>query len=297
MNDGNPFDTDHADTYDNNGSYGDSAYNAGPPPQPVQTTPAVQPPKPPPKPQPPQEQQFGHPNDQIQTFEVADNDSNPNELEKTCGGYSLGRISWWCIFCGVLLTFAGIFDMTRAPKFLDFIVDVYLATIGITIVTVEAPTCFCNKGCQQKAFRWLRMYRRNWGKAMIFFFVAVLSCAGSALKIFFGVVVMLVCFFLWYMGAQTAWIAKKMVLKILQGFEHENDDGQIATERMFKKYAKENMLTGEELVKIAAECGLALNSSEVETIALFFDEDFDGKINLNEWNDGIRRIMEGTRFM
>jgi len=288
-NDGNPFDTDHqADTYDNNGSYGDSAYNAAPPPQPV----AVQPPKPPQQPQ----QQFGNPNDQIQTFEVSDN-SNPTELQRTCSGYSLGPISYWCMFSGLMLAFAGIFDMTRKPKFLDFIVDVYLGIVGIGIITIEAPSCFCNQGCQQKAFMWIRMYRRNWGKATIFFFFAVLSCAGDWVKTFFGVLVMLVCFMLWYMGAQTAWVTKKIVLKVLSGYEHGNDDGIIASERMFKKYAKDNMLDKEGVVKIAAEMGFGLNSSESETIALFFDEDFDGKINLDEWSDGIRRIMEGTRFM
>jgi len=317
----NPFDDAVQQTQQdnwNNNSYGDAyEVKTGPPPPPAR----------PPTTQaqaqnsyddnaysaPDQNTQFGDPNDkpdkQFQSMELATEETSEADLKKTCNGYAPLPIYVWTVICCILLGFAGIFDLlTGGKRILQYVVNGYLFAIGCFMVMVELPShlLVINKPIQERAYKWARFLRRAWGKSFFYMFIAFLTVTdqGDSAKTGCGVVVMLVAFLILFYAWQTARILKEIVMqtseKIQQQYVAQSDyedpnANQLALERYFAALTKnpqEKTLKREHILQMGKDCGWKLNSTEVQLIFHFFDDDSDGAISMVEFQYGMNRVLE-----
>eukprot|EP00494_Astrolonche_serrata_P034367 UN34636 len=150
-------------------------------------------------------------------------------------------------------------------NFLDLVINIYLIGFGLAIMAIELPTNFLNRNFQNKMYRWCRLLRRLWGRAVSYFFIAILSCSDSrsAAKQAFGFLGMFICIFMLIMSFKFATIGKEIFRHVTA--ECEGEEAENLWRRSWKTLTQENPergVTQEHLAILGRKAGRKMNSSE-----------------------------------
>jgi len=307
----NPFDDPSVTTNTQANDYGNDSYVVE-----TKAKPAPPPPRPPAQPTQKLDQIDGSgygmegvpvaPNKPVDTstfatMEVKDDDIS--DLQRSCFGYDpMMRI--WATGGGVAFLVAGVVGVISSAVSLDvirIISSVYLAIIGFWILAVEIPPNLCcgfNKGMQNRVFRWARLMRRYWGRAMLYLFFSLLclSDKDSDVKVAMGAVVMFICFLMWIVSFISAGAARQMYTYITDGTE--GDEARARWEHAFHEIARhKDSLTADDLQMLVRLSGRWMNGSERFTVLRYFDEFISNDISLKEWMMGMEGLQRGVRWL
>jgi len=229
--------------------------------------------------------------------------------DKTCfSGFveAAGKFSallplrYMLMFMGCGFIAAGIWDFIKYfDNALDLFVNVYLIFFGVTIVFIEWPQMSWNSWYQDRVFYWALFLSRLWGRALLYFFLAILCCSDnkSTPKILFGVLAFLCVFIMYFVGVTSASKMKRIAVAVAQG--REGDERIELIRQKFRELdTLQNGYIGEiEIEKVAEESGRKLSASERETISRFFNKNFVGQIDLEEWMEGFDTAAKGLRSL
>jgi len=307
----NPFDDPSVTktTANTNNSYGEDAYV-------IETNNRPAPPPPPPS----QPSQPSAAHDQIDsygssadppakekmddssfsTFEVKDDDDS---LYRSFCGYS-PMIRMWATIGGASFFAAGLVGIITSIlsfNLIQLVTSIYLFVIGSTILGLEIPPtfcCGCNKGLQNRVYRWARLARRYWGRAFLYLFFSVLCLLDqdSTVKPVLGGVVMGICFLMWIVSFVSAGAARQIYSYVTKNAT--GDEARQRWEHAFHEIAHhKDALDADDLQRLGRISGRWMNASERFTLLRYFDEFITNDITLKEWMLGMEGLQRGVRWL
>lgn len=204
------------------------------------------------------------------------------------------------IILGCLLIIAGIVDYALSfDDALDLIVNAYLVLFGTMALFVECHRMFWNKFVQEGILYWSYFLSRLWGRALLYFFLAILCCSdsGSWVKIVTGIYCFFCVFVMYFVGVQAAKKLKRINVYLSKGTEGEQRIELL--KQTYHKLDSANLgsISAPAIVQIAGEAGRELSGSEKEAIVRFFNPNFENEITIDEWITGFEVVREGIRSL
>lgn len=215
----------------------------------------------------------------------------------TCSAYL--PLRYLLMFAGAFLIFAAIFDFIKFQNALDFFVNIYLMVFGVLIIVIEIPRTSWNQKVQDRIFYWAMFVARLWGRAWLYFFVAILCVMDfrSWPKGLAGVFVIFLVIVMYFVGVNSATKLKRMNVFVTKGTEGEQRKEMYRAKFVELDTAQMNHLTGDHIKILAEQADRTLSSSECETIMRFFNYDFRGEITLAEWLEGFEEAEKGVKCL
>merc|ERR1719361_2408608 len=216
----------------------------------------------------------------------------------TCSAYL--PLRYLLIFAGAFLIFAAIFDFIKFfSNALDFFVNIYLIMFGVLIILIEIPRQAWNQKIQDRIFYWAMFVARMWGRAWLYFFIAVLCIMDfkSWPKGLAGIYVIFLVIVMYFVGVNSASKLKRMNVFVTKGTENEQRIEMYRQKFVELDTAQMNYLTFDHIKILAEQADRTLSASECETIMRFFNYDFRGEITMAEWLEGFEEAQKGVRCL
>jgi len=233
----------------------------------------------------------------------------PAEEEKTYATackYYCGVVAYYLplryllILLGVLLVVAGFIGFIGGFKPLDLFINLYLIFFGLISIIIECPRMAWNRALQEAFLYWAYFIARLWGRAMLYFFLAIFCLSdtgGNGGKIAIGIYVIFCVILMLFVGHSSALKLKRINIYVAEGKE-----GKERKEKLLTKFAELDAFdvvldTGKVgtngIEQVAQQAGRDLSSSERDTIVRFFNSNFTDEITVDEWLKGFDIVEEG----
>jgi len=241
------------------------------------------------------------------TFEVQETDDHSNLYRSFCGYSPMVRI--WAGLAGICFMVGAVISMLNPLNWVNpikWVENGYLFLIGFNILVLEIPPSFCfgcNAGLQKKTYRWARLMRRYWGRALMYLFFSLLCLLDqgsengtTTAKIALGGVVMGICFLMWIVSFVSAGAARQIYSYVTKNAT--GDEARQRWEHAFHEIAHhKDALDADDLQRLGRISGRWMNASERFTLLRYFDEFITNDITLKEWMLGMEGLQRGVRWL
>jgi len=236
----------------------------------------------------------------FETFQLGD-PKPADELYRSFCGYS-PRIRMFSSLIGVFFMLGGILSfLSTLLKPISLVTNIYLILIGFWVIMIEIPPkllCNFNIGTQKRIYRWARLMRRYWGRALFYFFFSFLMDLdrASTLKTALSGVVMGICFLMWIVSFVSAGAARQIYSYVTKNAT--GDEARQRWEHAFHEIAHhKDALDADDLQRLGRISGRWMNASERFTLLRYFDEFITNDITLKEWMLGMEGLQRGVRWL
>lgn len=223
------------------------------------------------------------------------NSNVPKDLVRTCDGYNLGHVQSWGFAVGVLFIVSGIFNFSLL-NLIRLFVNIYVMGIGGSILMLEAPTMFFNRGVKQKVYKWARLMSRIWGRALFYGLLSLLVVAQKGvLTMLCGFAILGISCVLLLISFLTAHVGEELLNHCTKDVLGDDVDRELS--RIFQSYAINGKFHQEHLVCLGREAGRLLTMNERSILFGYLDVHNKGEINEEEFIHGMHGFMMGIKFL